>query len=195
MNSIEPTKDNAWLANLLSRRGIPGPFPIPGVRRIRNGFSLLEVMIAMAICVLGLAIVLQMSSLAQTFSEKAEAATALQILAQNRMAELAVGLRPLESVVNEACPENSETRFSLECVADTEMPLVCATVTVWFAEGDSNLSRSKNSKSRSAPSSRGDAVSDSGPRPFRLERWIRIEANSAPVSSEIDALPTEGDAR
>lgn len=132
------------------------------------GFSLIEVIVAMAICMLGLAAILQMSNLSQSFARKTSETTELHILCQNRVNELLAGLLPLENLNDQPCPEDEQTVYSVEVDKQEELPLALVVVTVRPAsDGASGKNR------------RGDDVSDkvnrkreTRERQFTIRRWI-----------------------
>lgn len=141
------------------------PFSIAS---INSGFSLIEVIVAMAICMLGLAAILQMSNLSQSFARKTSETTELHILCQNRINELLAGLLPLENVNEQPCPEDELTVYSVDVDLQEQLPLALVVVTVRPASDGS-----------SAKPRRGDDVAEkvnrkreTRERQFTIRRWI-----------------------
>lgn len=134
----------------------------------RPGFSLIEVIVAMAICLLGLAAILQMSNLSQSFARKTSDATTLQILCQNRVNELLAGLLPLESVNEQPCPEDPQVVFSVEVDPQEELPLALVVVTVQPA-------REEGGRTSRRPDEAADKVvrkRETRESQFTIRRWM-----------------------
>lgn len=138
----------------------------------RAAFSLIEVIVAMGIVLMGLAAVLQMSNLSQSFAKKASEATELQILCQNRMSEILAGLAPPETVNEQRCPENEQLEFSVEIEPHEELPLALVTVTVRPARDESSGGTAPTRDKASKASQRREARE----RQFVLRRWIPLSA-------------------
>lgn len=163
----------------------PIPFDYPGSQVMRprpnfpdaaspsQGFSLIEVIVAMAICLLGLAAILQMSNLSQSFARKAADTTELQIICQNRVSEVLAGLVPLESVTERKCPENEAVTYTLRLEPHEQLPLALLEVTVKpLTEKVSVTPTSPQGKSSSPPSS--VRRRDQREREVTLRRWIAL---------------------
>lgn len=161
-------------------------------RRRISGFSLIEVIVAMAICMLGLAAVLQMSNLSQRFARKAVEAIDLQILCQNRVNELLGGVLPLENSSDQPCPENEQYVYSIEVDLQEQLPLALVVVTVQAAKDGAN-SKSVRSTEAAERVSRKREVQE---RQFTLRRWMATptqqeegkKPESTPSSQQL-ALP------
>lgn len=146
----------------------------------------------MAICMLGLAAVLQMSNLSQRFARKATEAIDLQILCENRVNEVLAGLLPLENCSEQSCPENELYVYSIEVDLQDELPLALVVVTVQPAKDGTS-----NSSSRAAEiAERENRKREERERQFILRRWIttptqteKAQSPESPQSSQQPALP------
>lgn len=157
----------------IKRRQTRAKQPRPALRR--RAFSLIEIMVAMAICLLGLAAILQMSNLSQTFARKASDAAELQILCQNRINEVLAGLVPLEPVSEGICPENTEVGFSLNLEPHDQLPLVLLEVSVRPLERD--LERSSSLKA--PPPKTQTRRREQRDRQVTLRRWLALPSGQA----------------
>lgn len=154
-----------------------------GVRRVRLfrrpnrprwGFSLLEIMAAMAICVLGLAVILQMSSLSQRFALKAENLVEQEVACENRINEILAGIRPPQNVTNLPCPENERLVFSIHVEPQDDLPLALLEVVV--------QPQPPAGQGSAPPVTAGDSAnrrSTSRSTTYRLRRWIDLPAGGA----------------
>jgi Tfp pilus assembly protein PilV len=115
----------------------------------RGGFSLFEVMISMAIFMAGLAMILQMLGTAELFSQRSSAGIAQQILCQNKLNRIALGLEPADEVRRLECPENPDFWYAVHSFKHPLLPLRQIEVTVWAktpAEKNTELSSLANSQ-------------------------------------------------
>ncbi|MFN9538620.1 MAG: prepilin-type N-terminal cleavage/methylation domain-containing protein [Planctomycetota bacterium] len=163
-------------------------------RSARVGFSLIEIIVAMAICLLGLAAILQISNLSQSFARKAAEAAELQILAQNRINEVLAGIVPLESVGDGVCPENTEVGYSLSIEPHEQLPLVLLEVSVRPLARDRESSPSPNPQTETAGARRREQRE----REVTLRRWLALpsqeasdfRSNSKANESVVPSLPS-----
>lgn len=145
----------------------------------RSGFSLIEIMIAMAICMLGLTTVFQMAWTSQRYAEKSADLTDQQVLCQNRLNELVAGMREWEDVENRVCEEDDRFRYSIRTRLHPEMSMRIVEVTI--------------SRANANKTTQGNGWFDSGSQKnnaageFRLERFLP----SPPVRSN-DPDPAAG---
>jgi prepilin-type N-terminal cleavage/methylation domain-containing protein len=137
-------------------------------RHLRSGFSLIEVIVAMAICMLGLAAVLQMSNLSQRFARKATEAIDLQILCQNRVNELLAGLLPLENSSDQPCPENEQFVYSIDVDPQEQLPLALVVVTVQPAKEGTNAPSGRSTEMAERVTRKRELQE----RQFTLRRWM-----------------------
>ena len=160
-------------------------FPRQIAPQRRAAFSLIEVMAAMAICVLGLAVVLQMSSLAQSFARKTHEAAVLQILCQNRVNEVLSGLRAAQQVSDQPCPEDEHVVFSVRVEPHGTLPLALLEVTVRPRPSDTSGTKVPW-LGAARPAARR---SEQHQREFRLARWIDPPPDSKPPSQASRSQP------
>jgi|694.fasta_scaffold56970_4 prepilin-type N-terminal cleavage/methylation domain-containing protein len=140
----------------------------PSRRLLRSGFSLIEVIVAMAICMLGLAAVLQMSNLSQRFARKATETIDLQILCQNRVNELLAGLLQLENTSDQPCPENEQIVYSIDVDLQEQLPLALVVVTVQPAKDGASTPTSRSNETAERVTRKRELRE----RQFTLRRWI-----------------------
>jgi prepilin-type N-terminal cleavage/methylation domain-containing protein len=102
-----------------------------GRRCQRRGFSLLEVVLALAILVGAIAVLGELVRLGTTNASSARELTQAQLLCESKMAEIAAGLILPEAVQSVPCEYNPEFLYSID-LQPTEMPgLVALQVTVF----------------------------------------------------------------
>jgi Tfp pilus assembly protein PilV len=111
----------------------------------RGGFSLFEVMIATAVFVLGLTLILQMLGTSELFSRRAAETITAQVICQNKMNEIAMGLADWSEVKREECKENTDFWYSIRTLPHPALPLQQVEVVVW-----PKSVRERNSNSGSA---------------------------------------------
>ena len=99
--------------------------------RCRNAFSLFEVMIAMAVFVLGLALVLRMLGTSELFSRRAAETITAQVICQNKLNEIAMGFLEWTEVKREECEENADFWYSIRSLPHPALPLQQVEVVVW----------------------------------------------------------------
>ncbi|MFM7116663.1 MAG: prepilin-type N-terminal cleavage/methylation domain-containing protein [Planctomycetota bacterium] len=170
---------------------MPSPRNSTSVRRdLRSGFSLIEVIVAMAICMLGLAAVLQMSNLSQRFARKATETIDLQILCQNRVNELLAGLLPLENATDQPCPENEQFMYSIDVDLREQLPLALVVVTVQPAKDGAGKQTSRSTEVAERVSRKRELQE----RQFTLRRWIatRDQKEKEQTSEATQATPQPG---
>lgn len=159
-------------------------------RRLPSGFSLIEVIVAMAICMLGLAAVLQMSNLSQRFARKATETIDLQILCQNRVNELLAGLLPLENASDQPCSENEQFVYSIDVDLQEQLPLALVVVTVQPAKDGSGTQTGRSTD----VAERVTRKRELRERQFTLRRWIATrdqkEMEQTPEPSQATPQPT-----
>lgn len=143
----------------------------------------------MAICMLGLAAVLQMSNLSQRFARKATETIDLQILCQNRVNELLAGLLPLENASDQPCPENEQIVYSIDVDLQDQLPLALVVVTVQPAKDGSGMQTSRSTE----VAERVTRKRELRERQFTLRRWIatrdRKEMEKMPAAAQAAPQP------
>ena len=97
----------------------------------RDGFSLFEVMIATAVFVLGLAMILQMLGTSELFSRRAAETITAQVICQNKLNGIAMGLADWSEVKREECEENADFWYSIRSLPHPALPLQQIEVIVW----------------------------------------------------------------
>jgi prepilin-type N-terminal cleavage/methylation domain-containing protein len=83
------------------------------MNQYRSGFSLIEVMVAMSICLLGLTVLLQMTSMAQRYSQRSNELAGQQIICQNILNEISSGLRGWNDTTNKVYDSDPRFEFSV----------------------------------------------------------------------------------
>jgi type II secretory pathway pseudopilin PulG len=101
------------------------------VNQPRGGFSLFEVMISLAVLVAGLALILQMLASSQTFARRATEAATAQVICQNKLNRIAVGLDFWNEIRQEECEENPDFWYSVKSADHGMLPLRLVEVSVW----------------------------------------------------------------
>ena len=136
----------------------------------RQGFSLIEVMVAMSICLFGLTLLLQMTSLAQRYAQRSVELAEEQIICQNILNEICVGTRGWTPVTLETCEQNSEYEFSISSEPHAPSGLLLVEVAVRRAESPTRSGQKSNEAIASANSEQRL------PREFRLAQLIRAQS-------------------
>ena len=85
----------------------------PDRKSRRNGLSLLEVILAIAILGGALAVIGELVRLGSLAASRAENLSKAQIMADSRMAELSAGAIPLQSVAEAPCEEDPEWVYTV----------------------------------------------------------------------------------
>ncbi len=120
----------------------------------RAGFSLFEVMIAMSICVAGLALILQMLGTAAMFSRRSTEGLEQQILCQNKLNQIALGLENSDDARRLECEENPNFWYSVHSAKHPVLPLRQVEVAVWAklpGELAGNRDRNVDAAKKSTP--------------------------------------------
>ena len=127
------------------------------MRNAKQGLTLLEVIIAMAILVATSAVLGQLIFLGEKQATKAQLVTEAQSLCHNRINEIMAGLVPLEPIENEAAAVDSPWDVTVQLEPLTGNGLVAVTVIV-----------------REHQEQTGPVAEDnlSSPIEFRLVRWL-----------------------
>lgn len=143
----------------------------------RAGFSLLEVIISLAILLGSSILLVQLAGIGMRLATKSDEATTRIILAHNRLQEMLAGIAPWEEVQGEPLTTAPGYLYWVE-VEELDFPdLVKVSVSVDQADA-------------AAPQARDRQPS---PRAFRLVRWVRqpsASASSGPVDSLRDGIPS-----
>lgn len=82
--------------------------------RISQGFSLLEVLLAMGILFGSLAVLSQLASIGIDHLERAETSSTAIRLCQNKLGEVLAGIQPLKDIADEPLLENADWSYSIE---------------------------------------------------------------------------------
>ena len=99
-------------------------------RSRRKGLSLLEVILAIAILGSAMAVIGNLFFLGYRSALQTRLRSDANILADTKMAELAAGVIPVESVGNQAIEENPLWSYSVDVGSSDQLGLLTATVTV-----------------------------------------------------------------
>lgn len=113
--------------------------PSVAVRRghgARGGFSLLELILALAILALAVAAISQLVRLGLSHAKHARELTKAELYCESTMAELAAGVLPLEGVTDVPIEQDSEWLYSVTVEPAAIDGLLVVTVTVYQAEPD-----------------------------------------------------------
>lgn len=146
---------------------------------IRVGFSLIEIMIAMAICLLGLTVVFQMAWISQQHAKRSADLTDQQVLCQNRLNEMVAGVREWADVANRVCEEDSRFRYSIRTRFHPELPLRLVEVVISRAE--------KNSEQKTGGwfDTRTDDGENSTAGQFRMTRYLPAMPVRGPAMDQV----------
>lgn len=145
---------------------------------VRGGFSLIEIMIAMAICLLGLTVVFEMAWISQQHAKRSADLTDQQVLCQNRLNELVAGMRAWEDVENRVCEEDSRFRYSIRTRFHPELPLRLVEVII------SRAGKNSEQKTGGWFDTRTDDGENSTAGQFRMTRYLPAMQVSGPASDE-----------
>lgn len=149
------------------------------MKKQRRGFSLIEIMIAMSICLLGLTILLQLMSMAQRYADRSVELAEEQVICQNLINEICSGSRGWESISSQMYEPNSAYEFSIQSELNETLGLRLVEVSVRRAETTTAVAQ---------PSRRNQEKLDSEPRPgreFKLSRLIRAESSDVQTPEPI----------
>lgn len=102
----------------------------------RAGFSLLELILALAILALSIAAISQLVRMGLAHARHARELTKAELYCESTMAELAAGVLPLEGVTGIPIEEDSEWLYSVSVEPAPVDGLLIVTVTVYQAEPD-----------------------------------------------------------
>jgi type II secretion system protein I len=83
---------------------------------LRNGLTLYEIVLSIAIFTMAMAAISQLITIGSRASIQAQLQTEAAIRAENKMAEIVSGYQPLAAVAGEADPENNRWLWSLDVV-------------------------------------------------------------------------------
>lgn len=104
---------------------VPSPFQPP-----RRAFSLLEVLLAIAILGGAMVVISQLLSLGYRAAIESRLRTDAALLCDAKMAELAAGALPLSSTSGELIQENPQWNYSVSVENASQVGLLAVTVTV-----------------------------------------------------------------
>jgi prepilin-type N-terminal cleavage/methylation domain-containing protein len=99
-------------------------------RARRNGLSLLEVLVALAIFLMSLVALGQLISLGGDMARDVQWMSRSLMLAQSRMAELIAGSLPLSSVAETPCDEDTDFSWSVDAQTGATQGIYQVTVTI-----------------------------------------------------------------
>lgn len=100
-------------------------------RRSRSGFSMFEVMVAMAVCVSGIVLIIGMMQTAENFTKRAQTRMTQQMLCQNLMNQVLLGIIEPREIRREECPANEDFWFSMRVNRYPHLPMQRIEVAVW----------------------------------------------------------------
>lgn len=101
------------------------------MKRSAGGFTLFEVMIAMAICVAGLALILQMLGTSETLSRRAETHLQAQQHCRNLLNVFLAGIEEPRESRQESLAADENFWYSVQLSKHPLLPLEVITVEVW----------------------------------------------------------------
>jgi type II secretion system protein I len=112
--------------------------PCRGFSRVRRreslqwkrGFSLLEVVLALAILAGSIAVIGELVRIGARSAEGARDLTQAQFLCESKLAEITSGLAAVESLQTTICPEDENFVYSVDVESTSETGLVAVRVTV-----------------------------------------------------------------
>ncbi len=130
------------------------------------GFSLLEVLVAVAVLAASAVLLAQIASFSRQNIEKLRHRTQAQLLCQSKLSEIVCGAQPLEAVSRQEFADLPGWYFSVEVTPLETEGLVAVIVTTWLEAGTAGTD----------PGMARPALAE-----FTLMRWIR-DPNRAAVS-------------
>lgn len=157
----------------------------------RNGFSLMEVILSIAVLFASTIALAQLASLGRRHANRAEELTTAQVLCQNTMNEVVTGMTPLINATDLPIYESPGWAYSVEVQPSNWNGLVAVKVSV--AEVPLETDSLSNS-----PSSELATDNSVETRPsYSLVRWLRAknsldDPNSGPSPGLLDADRTLG---
>lgn len=149
------------------------------MRQYRKGFSLIEVMVAMSICLLGLTVLLQMTSMAQRYSQRSNEMADQQVICQSILNEISAGLRGWNDTSHMVYESDPRYEFSVTSTEYRQTGLRLVEVVVGHA--DEGL----KSETATVNSNAGVHKPRRANREFRLSRLVPVESvgPTAPTDS------------
>ena len=114
-----------WASMLRPYRGCRSASPRPCLR----GFSLLEVILALAILTGAIAVIGELVRIGTRNAEAARDLTQAQLLCESKLAEIASGLATAESVSMSLCPDDQDWLYSVAVESTAETGIVAVRVT------------------------------------------------------------------
>ena len=148
----------------------------------RKGFSLIEVMVAMSICLLGLTVLLQMTSMAQRYSQRSNEMAEQQVICQNILNEISAGLRDWNDTTRKVCESDPRYEFSVTSVEYRQAGLRLVEVIVGRAD------ESVTSETVTAKSDERVRNPRRANREFRLSRLVPAESAGQTTPAESPSL-------
>ncbi len=151
----------------------------------RPGFSLFEIMVAMSICLLGLTLLLQMTSLAKRYAQRSIELAEEQIICQNVLNEICSGMRGWTPVTQAIYEQNPQYEFSIS--SEPHAPSGLRLVEVAVRRVESTIASAQQQNPMGAQTSSAQRSS----REFRLARLIRIKSADLEATEVIPSNPAE----
>ncbi len=127
--------------------------PQYGERPRRPGFSMFEVLVAMVVCVSGIALIVGIIQSAENLSKRTQTRLMQQRLCQNLLNQILLGITEPREIQREECPENDEFWFSVKVDRYPYLPLNRIEVAVWPKGNETPVPR--------APLARSEGVAGS----------------------------------
>ncbi|MBX3418055.1 MAG: hypothetical protein KF851_10665 [Pirellulaceae bacterium] len=115
----------------------------PKSRRCRSGFSMFEVMVAMAVCVSGIVLIIGMMQTAENFTKRAQTRMTQQLLCQNLMNQVLLGIIEPREMRREECRANEDFWYSMKVNPYPHLPMQRIEVAVWPKSKTEQTGRSK----------------------------------------------------
>ncbi len=128
----------------------------------RDGFSLLEVIVLIAVLFGGVIALAQLASTGRQHAQRAARITTAQILCQNKLNEIVAGIVPLAPVTEAPFPESPDWKYTID-VESTWNGLLSVKVSV-FQSAESDVPE---------PARARRAISQPNTPRYSLVRWLR----------------------
>ena len=124
-------------------------------RSVRHGFSLLEVLLSLAIFLMSLVALGQLISIGGDMARDVQWMSRSLMLAESRMAELIAGSLPLSSVAETPCDEDTDFSWSVDAETGATTGIYQVTVTISRQRPDGSKFETKLNQMVLDPTIRG----------------------------------------
>lgn len=145
----------------------------------RPGFSMFEVLVAMVVCVSGIALIVGIIQTADNLSKRTQTSLMQQRLCQNLMNQILLGIVEPREIQREDCPENGEFWFSVKVDRYPYLPMHRIEVAVWPKGSELPVPRTPLARSRgvSASTETKSSSPESETKKFVLVSLLPISAS------------------